>query len=273
MFLWQLSKSSEVDLQPEAISPQQSSTWRTRRLQQSQSCGHNPQRFHGFCRPRNHQWSCALLPSQEEGRPRNDTPARNTGMDSFIVHKWDTALAIAAESCLNCLLSLNSSCLSVMHEWSGAKWRILKRNKKTPTSWPTTVCRLWKKYLIKSSKFRSNTACALYYPGYLKLWQLQIPKPQLSDQFDAIFIDEAQDCTPGRGALTSACRIGDFLIFHFVTLVLHSHPLFQPSWMWCSHSAAVKSWSEILISRSTPLKEPWMLWTKCTTHISTTWHR
>lgn len=39
-------------------------------------------------------------------------------------------------------------------------------------------------------------------PGYLKLWQLQEPKPQLSDQFDAILIDEAQDCSPGNGRRT-----------------------------------------------------------------------
>lgn len=31
-------------------------------------------------------------------------------------------------------------------------------------------------------------------PGYLKLWQLS--KPLLAS-FDAIFVDEAQDCTPG----------------------------------------------------------------------------
>uniref|UniRef100_A0A8C5BKJ5 DNA 3'-5' helicase n=1 Tax=Gadus morhua TaxID=8049 RepID=A0A8C5BKJ5_GADMO len=32
--------------------------------------------------------------------------------------------------------------------------------------------------------------------GYLKLWQLKEPKPCLSDSYDVIFIDEAQDCTP-----------------------------------------------------------------------------
>lgn len=46
----------------------------------------------------------------------------------------------------------------------------------------------------------------------MKLWQLQSPKPSLSDQYDVIFIDEAQDCTPGnasRGAVTfylSVCQ-------------------------------------------------------------------
>ena len=34
--------------------------------------------------------------------------------------------------------------------------------------------------------------------GYLKLWQLKEPKPCLSDRYDVIFIDEAQDCTPGE---------------------------------------------------------------------------
>lgn len=35
-----------------------------------------------------------------------------------------------------------------------------------------------------------------FFPaGYLKLWQLS--KPQLSG-YDAIFVDEAQDCTPGE---------------------------------------------------------------------------
>ena len=34
--------------------------------------------------------------------------------------------------------------------------------------------------------------------GYLKLWQLKEPKPCLSDSYDVIFIDEAQDCTPGE---------------------------------------------------------------------------
>lgn len=38
------------------------------------------------------------------------------------------------------------------------------------------------------------------FPGYLKLWQLQTPKPQLHDKYDVLFIDEAQDCTPGNDA-------------------------------------------------------------------------
>lgn len=37
----------------------------------------------------------------------------------------------------------------------------------------------------------------LLFSGYLKLWQLQSPKPRLSDKYDVIFIDEAQDYTPG----------------------------------------------------------------------------
>ncbi|KAM3587649.1 uncharacterized protein V6R79_010981 [Siganus canaliculatus] len=43
---------------------------------------------------------------------------------------------------------------------------------------------------------RSNEAYRMTHDGYLKLWQLRVPKPRLSDKYDAIFIDEAQDCTP-----------------------------------------------------------------------------
>lgn len=38
--------------------------------------------------------------------------------------------------------------------------------------------------------------CSMFFfSGYLKLWQLS--KPQLTG-YDAIFVDEAQDCTPGE---------------------------------------------------------------------------
>lgn len=37
--------------------------------------------------------------------------------------------------------------------------------------------------------------------GYLKLWQLSKP---LLDAFDAIFVDEAQDCTPGDELLRAS---------------------------------------------------------------------
>jgi hypothetical protein len=40
----------------------------------------------------------------------------------------------------------------------------------------------------------SYDSCYFLLAGYLKLWQLS--KPLLAS-FDAIFVDEAQDCTPG----------------------------------------------------------------------------
>lgn len=40
----------------------------------------------------------------------------------------------------------------------------------------------------------SSDSCYALLLGYLKLWQLS--KPLLAS-FDAIFVDEAQDCTPG----------------------------------------------------------------------------
>lgn len=61
------------------------------------------------------------------------------------------------------------------------------------------------------------------FPGYLKLWQLQIPKPQLSDQYDVLFIDEAQDCTPGNDAVTSSYGVEDlFILLNFVTVMASS---------------------------------------------------
>lgn len=42
------------------------------------------------------------------------------------------------------------------------------------------------------------------FAGYLKLWQLQ--QPCLSDQYHVLFIDEAQDCTPGNDtAIVGQC--------------------------------------------------------------------
>ncbi|KAK3544963.1 hypothetical protein QTP86_029943 [Hemibagrus guttatus] len=50
---------------------------------------------------------------------------------------------------------------------------------------------IWKKMTeLKSTK---EAAYHITHDGYLKLWQLQ--KPELKD-YDLIFIDEAQDCTP-----------------------------------------------------------------------------
>ncbi|XP_047229585.1 F-box DNA helicase 1 isoform X3 [Girardinichthys multiradiatus] len=53
---------------------------------------------------------------------------------------------------------------------------------------------IWNK--MKDVKEKSKQAYYMPHDGYLKLWQLRNPKPRLSDQYDAIFIDEAQDCTP-----------------------------------------------------------------------------
>ncbi|KAI5617960.1 F-box DNA helicase 1 isoform X1 [Silurus asotus] len=50
---------------------------------------------------------------------------------------------------------------------------------------------IWKK--MTEMKPTKQTAHYITHDGYLKLWQLQ--KPELED-YDAIFIDEAQDCTP-----------------------------------------------------------------------------
>ncbi|XP_034019333.1 F-box DNA helicase 1 [Thalassophryne amazonica] len=54
---------------------------------------------------------------------------------------------------------------------------------------------IWDKMKDLSSVSEENSYC-MTHDGYLKLWQLQDPKPLLSDQYDVIFIDEAQDCTP-----------------------------------------------------------------------------
>lgn len=53
---------------------------------------------------------------------------------------------------------------------------------------------IWNK--MKDLHDKEKDAHFMTHDGYLKLWQLQDPKPQLSDQFNAIMIDEAQDCNP-----------------------------------------------------------------------------
>ncbi|XP_034433556.1 F-box DNA helicase 1 [Hippoglossus hippoglossus] len=53
---------------------------------------------------------------------------------------------------------------------------------------------IWNK--MKDLDEKRAQAYYMTHDGYLKLWQLQSPKPCLSDQYDVIFIDEAQDCTP-----------------------------------------------------------------------------
>lgn len=54
--------------------------------------------------------------------------------------------------------------------------------------------RIWKK--MKDLNEKSKDAYYMTHDGYLKLWQLQDPKPCLSGAYNALFIDEAQDCTP-----------------------------------------------------------------------------
>ncbi|KAF7661325.1 hypothetical protein LDENG_00264360 [Lucifuga dentata] len=53
---------------------------------------------------------------------------------------------------------------------------------------------IWNK--MKELRKTDKEGHHISHDGYLKLWQLQNPKPCLSDQYDVIFIDEAQDCTP-----------------------------------------------------------------------------
>ncbi|KAK1906436.1 F-box DNA helicase 1 [Dissostichus eleginoides] len=48
------------------------------------------------------------------------------------------------------------------------------------------------------------------HDGYLKLWQLQ--RPCLSDQYDVLFIDEAQDCTPAIMDVLLSQRCGKILV-------------------------------------------------------------
>uniref|UniRef100_H3CN59 DNA 3'-5' helicase n=1 Tax=Tetraodon nigroviridis TaxID=99883 RepID=H3CN59_TETNG len=54
--------------------------------------------------------------------------------------------------------------------------------------------RIWKN--MKNLNVRGKEGYYMTHDGYLKLWQLQSPKPRLSDKYDVILIDEAQDCTP-----------------------------------------------------------------------------
>ncbi|XP_061570172.1 F-box DNA helicase 1 [Cololabis saira] len=70
--------------------------------------------------------------------------------------------------------------------------------------------KIWNK--MKCLKERSKQAYYMTHDGYLKLWQLQDPKPCLSDCYDAIFIDEAQDCTPAIMDVLLAQRCGKILV-------------------------------------------------------------
>nr|XP_046234545.1 F-box DNA helicase 1 [Scatophagus argus]XP_046234546.1 F-box DNA helicase 1 [Scatophagus argus] len=68
---------------------------------------------------------------------------------------------------------------------------------------------IWNK--MKDLNERKHEAYYMTHDGYLKLWQLQIPPPQLSDQYDVIFIDEAQDCTPAVMDVLLSQRCGKIL--------------------------------------------------------------
>ncbi|XP_040885742.1 F-box DNA helicase 1 isoform X2 [Toxotes jaculatrix] len=67
---------------------------------------------------------------------------------------------------------------------------------------------------IKMKDINEKTEDAYYmtHDGYLKLWQLRNPKPRLSDQYDVIFIDEAQDCTPAIMDVLLSQRCGRILV-------------------------------------------------------------
>uniref|UniRef100_A0A7N8X178 F-box DNA helicase 1 n=1 Tax=Mastacembelus armatus TaxID=205130 RepID=A0A7N8X178_9TELE len=63
---------------------------------------------------------------------------------------------------------------------------------------------IWNK--MKDLSETKVDAYFMTHDGYLKLWQLQVPRPCLSDQYDVLFIDEAQDCTPAiMDVLLSQC--------------------------------------------------------------------
>ncbi|XP_044042350.1 F-box DNA helicase 1 isoform X2 [Siniperca chuatsi] len=69
---------------------------------------------------------------------------------------------------------------------------------------------IWNK--MKDLNEKKHDAFYMTHDGYLKLWQLQIPKPQLSDQYDVLFIDEAQDCTPAIMDVLLSQRCGKILV-------------------------------------------------------------
>ncbi|XP_034719247.1 F-box DNA helicase 1 [Etheostoma cragini] len=69
---------------------------------------------------------------------------------------------------------------------------------------------IWHK--MKDLNETKKEAYYMTHDGYLKLWQLQIPKPCLSDQFDVLFIDEAQDCTPAIMDVLLSQRCGKILV-------------------------------------------------------------
>lgn len=66
---------------------------------------------------------------------------------------------------------------------------------------------IWTK--MAELKPTKNAAYYMSHDGYLKLWQLQRPK---LDDYDVIFIDEAQDCTPVVMEILLSQRCGKILV-------------------------------------------------------------
>ncbi|KAM9327728.1 F-box DNA helicase 1 isoform 2-T2 [Pholidichthys leucotaenia] len=69
---------------------------------------------------------------------------------------------------------------------------------------------IWSK--MKDLEEKSQHAYFMTHDGYLKLWQLANPRPCLSLAYDAIFIDEAQDCTPAIMDVLLSQRCGKILV-------------------------------------------------------------
>lgn len=67
---------------------------------------------------------------------------------------------------------------------------------------------IWNK--MKDLVKTNNDAYFMTHDGYLKLWQLQ--KPRLSQQYDVLFIDEAQDCTPAIMDVLLSQHCGKILV-------------------------------------------------------------
>ncbi|KAK5849103.1 hypothetical protein PBY51_008771 [Eleginops maclovinus] len=68
--------------------------------------------------------------------------------------------------------------------------------------------RIWNK--MKDLTEKRSDDLLMTHDGYLKLWQLQ--RPCLSDQYDVLFIDEAQDCTPAIMDVLLSQRCGKMLV-------------------------------------------------------------
>ncbi|XP_068611609.1 F-box DNA helicase 1 [Brachionichthys hirsutus] len=70
--------------------------------------------------------------------------------------------------------------------------------------------KIWNK--MKDLNAKEHDAFHMTHDGYLKLWQLRSPKPNLSEQYDVLFIDEAQDCTPAILDILLPQRCGKILV-------------------------------------------------------------